>query len=227
VTDDTGRDIYRVMTATAVLLVAAIAAVVSYIHIARLALAYGQEPLAAYMLPPSIDGVVATSSLVMFRAARAGVSSPWLARLGLGLSVAATLAANVASGLGHGWRGAVLAGWPPSDSSCRLRPRYQCRGAARRATARRLTRHDRRRRPPVSARRPASDIYASPTPAWRRGRWPSWRDSPTCLALSLAGSKRDLVRVGDRDGWVCGICRDPARPVNRPPLPVQRPPRQS
>ena len=28
---------------------------------------------------------------------------------------------------------------------------------------------------------------------------------------------RDLIRVGDRDGWVCGICRDPARPVHRPP----------
>lgn len=28
---------------------------------------------------------------------------------------------------------------------------------------------------------------------------------------------RDLIRIGDRDGWVCGICRDPARPVHRPP----------
>jgi hypothetical protein len=29
-------------------------------------------------------------------------------------------------------------------------------------------------------------------------------------------SKRDLVRIGDRDGWVCRICRDPARPMHRP-----------
>jgi hypothetical protein len=29
-------------------------------------------------------------------------------------------------------------------------------------------------------------------------------------------SKRDLVRIGDRDGWVCGICRDPARSMHRP-----------
>ncbi len=106
------KDRYRTLTAAAVLLVAGIAAVVSYLHIAKLALAYGQEPLAAYLLPLSIDGVVATSSLVMLRAARAGVSSPWLARTGLALSVAATLAANVASGLPHGWRGALLAGWP-------------------------------------------------------------------------------------------------------------------
>ena len=27
---------------------------------------------------------------------------------------------------------------------------------------------------------------------------------------------RKLIRIGDRDGWVCGICRDPARPVRRP-----------
>jgi hypothetical protein len=27
---------------------------------------------------------------------------------------------------------------------------------------------------------------------------------------------RDLIRVGDRDCWVCGICRDPARLVHRP-----------
>jgi hypothetical protein len=27
---------------------------------------------------------------------------------------------------------------------------------------------------------------------------------------------RDVIRVGDRDGWVCRICRDPARPVHRP-----------
>ena len=31
---------------------------------------------------------------------------------------------------------------------------------------------------------------------------------------------RDPIRVGDRDGWVCGICRDPARPVHHPLGPV-------
>lgn len=68
----TDKDRYRALTAAAVLVVAAIAAVVSYLHIAKLALTYGQEPVAAYLLPLSIDGVVATSSLVMLRAARAG-----------------------------------------------------------------------------------------------------------------------------------------------------------
>jgi len=40
------------------------------------------------------------------------VSAPWLARTGLVLAVMATLAADVASGLPHGWPGALLAGWP-------------------------------------------------------------------------------------------------------------------
>jgi Protein of unknown function (DUF2637) len=105
-------DRYRPLTAAAVLLVATIAAIVSYTHVATLALAYGQPPLAAYLLPLSIDGLVATSSLVLLRSARAGVSAPWLARTGLVLAVAATLAANVASGAAHGWPGALLAGWP-------------------------------------------------------------------------------------------------------------------
>ncbi|MBO0832558.1 MAG: DUF2637 domain-containing protein [Actinobacteria bacterium] len=106
------RDPYRTATALAVTVVALIAAGVSYLHIARLALAYGQEPVAAYLLPLSIDGVVATSSLVMLRSARAGIASPWLSQLGLVLSVGATLGANIASGLGHGWIGALLSGWP-------------------------------------------------------------------------------------------------------------------
>jgi hypothetical protein len=105
-------DRYRPLTAAAVLLVATIAAVVSYMHVATLALHYGQPPLAAYLLPLSIDGMVATSSLVLLRSARAGVSAPWLARTGLVLAVLATLAANVASGLPAGWPGALLAGWP-------------------------------------------------------------------------------------------------------------------
>jgi hypothetical protein len=50
--------------------------------------------VAAYLLPVSIDGLVAVSSLVMLGAARIGVSAPWLARTGLVLAVIATLAAE-------------------------------------------------------------------------------------------------------------------------------------
>jgi hypothetical protein len=99
-------------TAAAVLLVAAIAAVVSFVHIEHLAVTHGQTELAAYLLPVSVDGTVAAASLVMLRAARAGLGTPVLARTMLGLAVSATLAANVAYGVPYGITGALLSGWP-------------------------------------------------------------------------------------------------------------------
>lgn len=102
----------RAGTAAAVLLVAAIAAVVSFVHIDHLAVTHGQTTLAATLLPISIDGTVAAASLVMFRAARAGLGTPWLARVMLGLSVVATLAANIAYGARYWLAGSLLSGWP-------------------------------------------------------------------------------------------------------------------
>jgi len=112
VTASTSKDAYRTLTVAAVMTVAAIAAVVSFVHIESLAVRYGQPALAAYLLPVSIDGTVAVSSLAMLRSARAGLSSPWLARSGLVLSVGATVACNVGYGLAHGLPGALLSGWP-------------------------------------------------------------------------------------------------------------------
>ncbi|MGH3222567.1 MAG: DUF2637 domain-containing protein [Streptosporangiaceae bacterium] len=108
----TGDRAIRRLTAAAVLLVAAIAAVVSFIHIEHLAVTHGQTALAAMLLPLSIDGTVAAASLVMLRAARAGLRTPWLARVMLGLSVVATLAANIAYGARYGLTGSLLSGWP-------------------------------------------------------------------------------------------------------------------
>lgn len=102
----------RAGSAAAVLLVAAIAAVISFVHIEHLAVTHGQTALASALLPVSIDGTVAASSLTMLRAARAGLRTPWLARFMLLLAVAATLAANVAYGAGFGVAGALLSGWP-------------------------------------------------------------------------------------------------------------------
>ena len=102
----------RAATAAAVLLVAAIAAVISFVHIEHLAVTHGQTTLAGMLLPLSIDGTVAAASLVLLRAARAGLASPWLAQFMLALSVAATLAANVGYGARYGLPGALLSGWP-------------------------------------------------------------------------------------------------------------------
>ena len=126
----------RRMTAAAVLLVAAIAAVISFTHIRYLAATHGQAPLAAYLLPLSIDGTVVAASMVMLRAARAGMRTPWLARVMLGASVAATLAANVAYGARYGLAGALLSGWPAvAFIGCAEMALGMVRRATRKATA--------------------------------------------------------------------------------------------
>jgi hypothetical protein len=50
--------------------------------------------------------------MVMLDSVRRGVPVPSLARWLLGLGIAATLAANVAHGLGHGPTGAAVGAWP-------------------------------------------------------------------------------------------------------------------
>ena len=100
------------MTAGAVLLVAAIAAVVSYAHIYHLAVTHGQPAVAALLLPLSVDGTVAAASSAMLWAARSGMPTPWLARIMLGLGVTATLAANAAYGAPFGVTGMLVSGWP-------------------------------------------------------------------------------------------------------------------
>ena len=63
-------------------------------------------------MPLTVDGLVYASSMVMLDSARRGMPVPALARWLLGLGIAATLAANVAHGLGHGPVGAAVAAWP-------------------------------------------------------------------------------------------------------------------
>jgi len=60
----------------------------------------------------TVDGLIYASSMVMLDSARRRVAVPSLARWLVDLRIAATLAANVAHGLGHGPSGAVVAAWP-------------------------------------------------------------------------------------------------------------------
>ena len=59
-----------------------------------------------------MDGLIYVTSIVMPDSARRKVPVRALARWLLGLGIAATLAANVAHGLGDGLAGATVAAWP-------------------------------------------------------------------------------------------------------------------
>jgi hypothetical protein len=104
--------IIRWSTALAVLGVAAVAAVASYEHAYDLVRAHGESGWTARLVPLTVDGLIYASSMVMLDSARRRAPVPALARWLLGLGIAATLAANVAHGLGHGLTGAAVAAWP-------------------------------------------------------------------------------------------------------------------
>jgi hypothetical protein len=92
--------------------VAVVAAVVSYEHAYALVRAHGEAGWTARLIPLTVDGLIWASSMVLLDSARRGVRVPALARWLLGLGIAATLAANVAHGMGHGLIGAAVAAWP-------------------------------------------------------------------------------------------------------------------
>ena len=104
--------VIRWSTAGAVLGVAAVAAVASYEHAYDLVRAHGEAGWTARLVPLTVDGLIYASSMVMLDSARRKMPVPALARWLLGLGIAATLAANVAHGLGHGLIGAAVAAWP-------------------------------------------------------------------------------------------------------------------
>jgi hypothetical protein len=99
-------------TALAVVGVAVVAAVVSYEHVSDLVRAHGESGWTGRLIPLTVDGLIYASSMVMLDSARRGAQVPALARWLLGLGIVATLAANVAHGLGHGIMGAAVAAWP-------------------------------------------------------------------------------------------------------------------
>ena len=94
------------------LVVAGIAAYISYWHAYTVVRAHGENGITARLEPATIDGLVYASSMVALYAARHWVPVPSLARWLLGLGMAAALTANMAQGWSHGLVGAVVAAWP-------------------------------------------------------------------------------------------------------------------
>jgi len=101
------RTVYSVVGA-----VSLFAAANSYNHIYSLARSVGQDTLSAALLPLSVDGPILAASVVLLSRAREHRSAGALPYAVLLSGVLATLAANVACGLGHGIAGAIVSAWP-------------------------------------------------------------------------------------------------------------------
>lgn len=100
------------MTTGAVLVVAAVAAVISYVHITAVAGQHGGTWWPAHLLPVAVDGQVAAASLALVRDGRRRQRADWLAYVMLAAGVAATAAANFLYGWPHGVLSAVIWTWP-------------------------------------------------------------------------------------------------------------------
>jgi hypothetical protein len=110
--DTIGDAFIRWAATGSVAAVTIIAAVISYGHARDLVLRYGVTGRTAYFLPLTVDGLVATCSLILLDCARHDRDAPWQAWVLLFAGACATVAANVAAGLSHGIIGAIIAGWP-------------------------------------------------------------------------------------------------------------------
>ena len=84
----------------------------SYEHAYALVPAHGETGRTGRPVSLTMDGLIYATSIVMLDSARRKAPAPALARWLPGLGIAATLAANVAHGLGDGLAGATVAGWP-------------------------------------------------------------------------------------------------------------------
>jgi Protein of unknown function (DUF2637) len=93
------------LAAAPVAAVAVIAGIVSFSHIEALGLRTGQSIADARLLPLAVDGLIVAGSVIL-------LAGSWLGWLGVIPGIAATLFANVASGLPRGPLAATVAAWP-------------------------------------------------------------------------------------------------------------------
>ena len=102
----------RWSTVAAVAGVAVVAGWVSYEHAYEVVSAHGEGGSVARLYPVTVDGLIYAASMVLLDAARRKVDPPRLAYGLLGVGIAATVAALVLDGVGHGPLSAVIAAWP-------------------------------------------------------------------------------------------------------------------
>lgn len=107
--DWSGPTVAVVMFAVAV--ITGITAAVSYQHEYELARHHGQAPWVSTLLPFTVDGMILGASVVIVWAASVGIRRPWRPLAVLVVGIAATIGANLASGIGDGWLGAGVSAW--------------------------------------------------------------------------------------------------------------------
>ncbi len=109
----TADRVIRWATIAAVATVGLSAAVLSYRHQFELAAGHGESALTAKLLPISVDGLLLAGTLAVLDASRRQTGHAWAARITVGLGVGMTMWANIVHGLGFGWTGVIISGWPP------------------------------------------------------------------------------------------------------------------
>jgi hypothetical protein len=101
----------RWTTTASVVLLAGIAAVVSYRHMHTLTLAHGESAWTAALIPLSVDGMIIASSMTLLADSRAGGTGGGLPWALLAAGSTASLAANMAVAEPTTY-GRVIAAWP-------------------------------------------------------------------------------------------------------------------
>jgi hypothetical protein len=93
------------------MVVAAVAAIISYWHMCELAELHGESWRAA-LLPLAVDGMLLASTLTIVSQRRHRLPAGWVPWLGLALGILASLAANVAAARPE-LIAQLIAAWPP------------------------------------------------------------------------------------------------------------------
>ncbi|WP_327586792.1 DUF2637 domain-containing protein [Nonomuraea sp. NBC_00507] len=203
----------RYTTLAGVLLVALVAAVVSFRHMHELCLRHGEDPLAAVLIPLAVDGTIVVASMSILLANRYGSRGGMLAWTLLVVGSLASLGANI--GVAEpSLIGRIIAPWP----SAALIGSYELlMSQVRRLSANSNSSEGREARPPIEApevpepgsdnvgdvglppkdtRRRDTDIAAFHRVVWQWAQENRCPDGACRLERSLLSGSREVL-VGD------------------------------
>jgi Protein of unknown function (DUF2637) len=233
--------VVRHITTASVVVVASIAAVVSYSHMQQLA-DHAGETWRAWLIPISIDGLVVAASMVLLARRRAGVPGGVLAWSALAAGVLASLAANMADAR-HEVTAVLIAGWPAAAFAVALELLLQQRRAERPVAADSPDRtgsavptQPARPVPPIPAARPLQPpsgvVGGSPRTSSAPGLFSSVRSGqqldsaphPGALTLDTGIARQGGASTEDNNGEVAGVVMPTVASASPPAASRQAPP---